>query len=468
MIAFGRDTPLIACTVSLALALVLAAPQAVADNGSFVHASDIHFTPFDPPLRARALPGMPIEEWSAYFARDPDQTLSLWGEDTNHALLATALAAIAEAAAGADFALITGDLLAHRFPDNVENALGFAQGSAANGEFAVKTTLFVAGRLRAAMPGKPVILSLGNNDSSCGDYRIEPGGSYLAATRDAVRSLVGPGLVAADFDETYLAGGYYAAAHPTLRDTTIIVLDDIMWSLWYRNSCGTTGLAPAHAMMSWFEKQLATAKAAGRKVWLAHHIPVGFDPYSTLRFRKPTCKASLVSMLAEPFASKFAALLAQYGATITASFTGHTHYDDYRLLRDAVGTVTGTEKIAPAISPIFGQNPGFHVFTYDRTTGALIDFSTRYLANLATARDPASAEWKEEYVFSRAYGVKDFSPASAETVWKAFAAEGSADDTFRRLYNVGKGELAADGLAAYVCAIGHVDAAGFTACYCGK
>ncbi len=161
-------------------------------------------------------------------------------------------------------------------------------------------------------------------------------------------------------------------------------------------------------------------------------------------------------------------MLAQYGGTVTASFSGHIHHDDYRLLRDATGAITGAEKVAPAISPVFGQNPGFHVFTYDRTTGALTDFATRYLANLDKAQDPASAEWREEYVFSKAYGVTGYSPAAVETAWRAFVGEGTADDTFRRLYNVDKGELPADGLSAYVCAIGHVDVAGFTACYCGQ
>ncbi len=451
----------------LALGAPAAAPAAMADTGTFLHVSDIHFSPFDPPLRARALAGTAIEDWATFFAADADQSLSHWGEDTNHALLTSALGEIGEVAKGADFVFVTGDLLAHRFPDNVESVFGFAQGSPANASFAVRTTLFVAERLRAALPGKPVLVSLGNNDSSCGDYRIEPGGSYLAATREAVRSLVGPGLLAPDFDETYLAGGYYAAAHPTLADTTVLMLDDVLWSIDYRNDCGSTGLDGAKAMMAWLEKQLAAAKAAGRKVWLAHHIPVGFDPYATLHSKASTCPARIVPMLAEPFASQYVALLGTYGGTVAASFTGHTHYDDYRLLRDAAGAVTGTEKIAPAISPIFGQNPGFLVFSYDRKTGALADFSARYLANLGAAKDPASAEWREEYTFTKAYGVPDFSPANAERVWKALAAEGTADDAFRGFYNVGRGELTADGLAAYICTMGHADAAGFSACYCG-
>ena len=454
------------CAMLLA-ALVAAPAVALAETGTFLHVSDIHFNPFDPAIRAKALATTATEDWPAFFAADPDQAFAKYGEDTNHALLASALIALRQTGEAADFVFVTGDLLAHRFQDNTEGALGFAQGSAANDAFAVRTTLFVAESLRAALPGKPILLSLGNNDSSCGDYKIDPGGTYLAATREIVRSLAGADLVAADFDETYLAGGYYAARHPTLADTTIIVLDDVLWSRWYQNSCGSGGLDGATAMMTWLEKQLADAETAGRKVWLTHHIPVGFDAYATVHSKETVCTAKIVPMLAEPFASGYVGLLAKYGAIVRASFTGHTHFDDYRLLRDASGTVTGTEKIAPAISPIFGQNPGFHVFTYDRATGALADFATHYLTNLEAAKDPAGGEWQEEYVFSTAYRAGNFSPAAAETVWKTFSEEGTADDTFRGLYNVGKGELSADGLDAYVCAIGHADAAGFTACYCG-
>jgi sphingomyelin phosphodiesterase acid-like 3 len=154
-------------------------------------------------------------------------------------------------------------------------------------------------------------------------------------------------------------------------------------------------------------------------------------------------------MLKEPFASTYVRLLAEYGDVVVASFVGHTHFDDYRMLRDAAGDVTGVEKIAPAISPIFGQNPGFLVFTYDKVSGVLADFTTMYLTNLEEAASPAAADWREEYAFAATYGQADFSPAAAEAMWKTLSEEGTADDTFRRLYNVSKGELSADNLDAY-------------------
>jgi sphingomyelin phosphodiesterase acid-like 3 len=150
---------------------------------------------------------------------------------------------------------------------------------------------------------------------------------------------------------------------------------------------------------------------------------------------------------------------------IQASFSGHTHFDDYRLLIDPSGAVVGLDKITPALSPIFGQNPGFQVFTYDRQTGTPTDFSTWHLTNPGAAAE--AAQWRLEYTFTEAYRQPRYAPGIVATLWQAMMKGGAARDTYRRLYKVGHGELGVDGLAAYLCAIGHSDVASFTACYCG-
>ena len=307
---------------------------AVAEEGTFIHLSDIHFDPFDPVLLSKSLAASDTEAWAEKFATVTDQRLAQFGTDTNYALLVSALSAIARYGASADFALLSGDLLVHDFETRAEAALGTAPTSEATRAFAVRTTIFVADALRAAMPGKPVIVALGNNDASCGDYHIDPGGSYLAATRETVRRLVGAHLVAPDFDETYAAGGYYALRHPTAPDVVIIVLDDVLWSERYVNSCGTNeaGMAAAKGMMAWLGKRLAEARDHGGHIWLVHHIPVGIDPIATVKSNAASCPAKVVSYLKEPFASGYLKLLIDYADVIQASFTGHIHFDDYRLI----------------------------------------------------------------------------------------------------------------------------------------
>jgi sphingomyelin phosphodiesterase acid-like 3 len=454
--------------LALALAgLIASVPpgRGAEGSGTFIVISDLHFDPFDPPSLAAALAKSAPAAWPSIFASANDQAMSPTGEDTNHALLASSLAALAKAAASADFAIVPGDFLAHGFEEKASKALGVAATSQAAGEMAARTTAFVADRLADALGGKPAIIALGNNDSSCGDYRIEPGGSYLAATRGTVRRLVGAGRLEPDFDQTYAAGGYYAARHPTVANALIVVLNDVLWSTKYRDACGTDGLAAAEAQLGWLRDRLARQRAAGGRVWLVHHIPWGIDPYSTTNARASSCPANVVAFLKEPFASEFLALLVEHRDLIQASFSGHTHFDDYRLLIDARGTVIGVDKVTPAISPIFGQNPGFQVFTYDRLSGAPTDFSTWSLANPGVA--PRAADWQLEYTFTKAYGQSAYSPGAVETVWKAMSNDSAVRDTYRRLYNVGRGALDAAQFTAYACAVGHMDRPSFTACYCG-
>jgi sphingomyelin phosphodiesterase acid-like 3 len=420
-----------------------ASARAAADSGTFAIISDIHFNP---------------------FAAAGDQAMSRTGEDTNHALLASGLAAFARAMANADFAIVPGDFLAHEFNAKAGTALGVDPASPAVADMATRTTLFVTDALARALAGKPAIVALGNEDSSCGDYRIEPGGSYLAATREAVRRLVGAERLEPGFAETWAAAGYYAARHPTVANGLIVVLNDVVWSPLYQDACGSSGLAAAHAMMGWLRERLARQRFAGGRVWLVHHIPWGIDSYATLGAKAPSCAAKVVPFLKEPFASELRSLLLEYRDVAQASFSGHTHFDDYRLLVDQRGAVIGLDKITPAISPIFGQNPGFQVFTYDRRTGTPTDFSTWHLTNPGAAAE--AADWRLEYTFTEAWRQPRYSPDIVGTLWQAMMKDGAARDTYRRLYMVGQGELAADGLAAYLCAIGHTDVTSFTACYC--
>lgn len=449
--------------------LFAAATVANADpRGALLVMSDIHFDPFDPPALAPALAESDVAAWSDRFSTVTGQAMSPYGKDTNYALLESSLAAIADAAGDVDLAIVNGDFLAHSFEDKAAKALGPAANPATVSALTVKTTLFVADRLAAALPGKPVFITLGNNDSSCGDYRLEPGGTYLADTREIIRRLAGPDRVDADFDRTYAAGGYYAARHPTLPDTLVLAVNDVLWSAEYQDACGKGGAAAGEAMLAWLRDRLARQKAAGGHVWMIHHIPWGLDSYSTARASGSSCPAKLVPFMKEPFASGFLALLGEYGDVVTASFSGHVHYDDYRLLTDAGGKPVVVDKIAPAVSPVFGQNPGFEIFDYDLRSGLPTDFTAWYLANLAEASAAVVAgDWKREYTFSEAYRQPGYSAAAVDTLWKALSADGPVRDTFRRLYNVGHGSLGPIAFPAYLCAIGNPDPASFDTCYCG-
>jgi hypothetical protein len=463
---------------ALALFVLTAVGDAGAQAGasdeasrSFAVISDIHFDPISTPGMAEMLVASRPDEGQATFGSEGAQAFSRFGEDTNLALLSSAMAALSHAAGTSDFLLVTGDLLAHRFEERAASALGTTPNAQAVRELTTKTVGYVARSLQAALPGRPIILALGNNDSDCGDYRIAPQGAFLAATRDTVRQLAGPDLVAADFDETYMAGGYYRMRHPTLPKTTILVLNDVLWASEYRNSCGDNGLAAANAMMSWLERELIEARTEARRIWLVHHIPVGVDSYASLQHTAASaCPSSVTLFLNEPFASRFLTLLRTFASTLQASFSGHIHRDSYRLVMDGDRPV-GLDKIAPAISPIFGNAPGFHVFNYNPQAGGPSNFSTWYLANLEHVSGNVSADWRQEYNFTEAYGEATYSMDSVGRVLQAVSGSTAAGETMRktfdRVYAGVQSGTGADAVAD-ICAISNLDAASFKTCVCGK
>lgn len=446
--------------------------RAAEPAGTVAIVADIHFNPLATPELAPRLAASGPEEWPAVFGSAREHNFPLRGQDTNQALLASALAALSDKAASADLVIVTGDLLAHRFEESAAEALGASPRSDIVQALAAKTVLYVSASLRAAVPDRPILIALGNNDSACGDYQIEPGGAFLASLREMVRDFAGSERLGAEFDRTYMAGGYYAMRHPGRAQTTLLVLNDVLWSTNYRNACGTDGDESADAMMAWLERELDAARVEGRQVWLVHHIPVGIDSYATLRAPADlACQARGVPFLKEPYASRFAMLLREHAATIQANLAGHTHQDDYRLITDA-GRAAGVEKIAPSISPIFGNNPGFHLFAYDKQTGDPTDFSTWFLANLDQASTANPGEWRREYIFTEAYGELSYSAAAVERIRDAMLGDGTIGESirsnFRRFYQVGGGEIAPGTLSAYACSFGNLDPASLASCYCDK
>jgi hypothetical protein len=441
-------------------------------GGTVAVVTDIHFNPFAAPEIAPQLVSSGPKDWPAILTSARRQGFSGRGKDTDQGLLASALSVLSEQAANADLVFVSGDLLGHQFQELAAWALGTRATAEAVRELASKTAVYVADALRAALPGRPVVLALGNNDSACGDYELEPGGTFLTSLRDVVRNLAGPDHLGEDFNQTYAAGGYYMMRHPRVAETTILVFSDVLWSANYQNACGKDGGQAAEAMMDWLERQLREARAGHRKVWLVHHIPAGIDAYTTLKASAElSCPAQVTPFFKEPFATRFGMLLREYASNIQANFSGHTHQDSYRLVMNG-GIAVGVEKVTPSISPIFGNNPGFHLFDYDRQTGELRDFATWYLTNLEQASAGGPADWRREYVFTQAYGQPTYSAAAVSQIEKTILGSDATGEgvrsTFRQLYPVSHGELGAEALPAHACSIGNLDLSSYTACYCVK
>ncbi|HYU30518.1 MAG TPA: metallophosphoesterase [Thermoanaerobaculia bacterium] len=423
--------------------------------GTFLSISDIHFDPFYDPKLVPQLGKADVEAWKGIFEGSQVTAWSTYGSDTNFPLLRSTLAALQSAAPKPDFILISGDFLGHGFQQSFDKAFPDTGSTAAFESFVRKTIGFVTAQLREAFPEVPIYPALGNNDSYCGDYQIDPAGPFLAALQGIWRPLLGsaPGT----FDETFPLGGFYSVPHPTVPKQRIVVLNSVFFSRKYKNACGSVG-DPASLELGWLAYTLQRAALAGETVLIVEHIPPGIDVFSTLQATGP-CQTNPVPLWQANALSTYQQILAAAPGTVAASFAGHTHIDDFRLPAGG-GFVHGT----PAVSPVYNNNPGFQVFTYDRASGALADFRTIYLDVSGGDNTP----WAVEYDFQQSFGQTAYNATTLQTVQQAIVADPVTRGNFFTFYPVRsqKGSIDPQSWKAYACGITSSTPADFASCYC--
>jgi hypothetical protein len=386
-------------------------------------------------------------------------------------LLRSALQQMAETLPKPGFMLISGDFLAHRFRPEFD-AAARDHSDAAYRVFVRKTMQFLGLQLEQTFPATPIIPALGNNDEECGDYQLQPGGPFLVDTLPILRRLVGsaggPG-----FDHDWQSYGNYTARVFGIR---ILSANTNFLSIHYRNACGsTTDGDPGRATLAWLEAELAAAKDAQERVWLVYHIPPGIDGYATLR--QGACPGTLIPMWDQTYAGAFLALMKRYADTVTASFAGHTHMDDFRLIGDAEGRY-GFALITPAVSPIFGQNPAFRTVVYD-SEGGILDQTTYGLTNLPQATAAAGGvppEWRAEYTFTRQWNLPRLDLPSLDRLYTLITDAPAEREQWQMIFPVsspvywaplsgGSGQLA-QAVRAFRCASGNVAPSDYGQCYC--
>lgn len=430
--------------------------------------TDIHFNPLADKTLGDALAAAPAEDWPAILDRGTER-MSSYGADTDWKLLRAALAAIA-AQPKPDVALLPGDFLVHSFRDVFDSSVT-VHDDAAFRRFAATTLRFLALQLDTAFAHAPLLPVLGNNDSDCGDYGVQPGGAFLAATEPITARMIGsalrPGAAADDFAKSWSALGNYTVPNPAVPNEDIVAFNDNFLSPNYRDRCGgATDINPARATLDWLARTLAAAAHAHRHMLLFYHIPPGTDAFATAR--RNSCPVTPAPLLAAPYAAEFHALMRRYRGTIVAQVAGHLHTDAFRILRDR-GTAFGVVMVAPALSPIYGQNPAFRRIALG-DDGAIQDSTTFYLANLADAVAGVAPQWRAEASFDRAWNVARFDAAGLETLYRRIAASDAARERWIASYGVqgpASAALAAPDFALYRCSVGTDQTDDFAACLCG-
>jgi sphingomyelin phosphodiesterase acid-like 3 len=424
------------CAPALALALCLAAflPPApchaglvlgwdvspTSGTGAYLLLSDIHFDPFVDPALVPALFAAPAKDWDSILAKTSRTAFPGITDDTNWPLWHSALAALKAPGLPYDYAIITGDIQAHKFTDKFA---AFKLGDQAAYEgFVRKTLLYVNLSLQAALPGTPLYWTLGNNDSECGDYGIVPGGLLISHLAQDWTEVASDPAAAQDF----VKDGYYETGLPG-NAGRFIGLNTIAWSRHLNTTCSDPKKDPGAAELDWLRAHLAADAQAGAKVVLAMHIPPGLNAF------KSQCGLPQEAFFKPEDQAPFLDLLAQYSASIRMLYAGHTHFDDLKVF-SRQGRALAAVHLTPSIGPNHGNNPSFQIGLYRRADGALQDLATYTLRNLSAA-DARGTQglWSFEYGFKQAYG-QDFDLAGLDAVAKAIHGSNTARSLYEAFY----------------------------------
>lgn len=431
-------------------------------QGLFLIVTDIHFDPFAQPELVPALDKSPVSEWSAIFKNGAGDNFQGYGKDAGYPLMVSALQAAATQSMTYDYVLYTGDYLSHGFERDYDRHTGPNPEGLTS--FSIKTARYVSRLLSETFGDIPILGVMGNTDAVCGDYKIALESPFTLGVADQWANL----SKQPERFEQFGTGGFYKVAHPTVADQDIIVLNNIFWTPRYSDSCGTNGGDPGSAMMSWLDWQLYQSQQANRKAQILLHVPPGINAYNTAR-GSGACNQRISPFWGESYAEGFLDLMRKYAGVVDYTFSGHTHMDSFVIIPDADGVPLIASQITPAVSPIFGNNPAFAVFLYDRNQGNLLDSATFYLANLQATENSATPDWQLEYTYRQTYSTRDLSAKSRSAVASRIKTDTTLRGRFSELYAVktqGSGPIRPLNWQAFACAQSAVVLDTYEACYC--
>jgi sphingomyelin phosphodiesterase acid-like 3 len=353
----------------LGLSLLLAIP-CYADE--FLTIADIHFDPFischsTPCPLLTKLNNAPPEEWEALLAAY-DHTEVRRGFDTNYPLLKATLN-FAKAKAEQEqvkFVLVLGDLISHQTRWYYRKYIG--KWSLANyAAFTKKTLLFLTWELNKTFPDLNIYVAVGNNDSYHGDYETSIRDSFFPDMTLAFSSLIKNADAKLEMQKDFPHGGYYAVnLQPNLR---LIMLNSNVFS---KKALGRDVSSIAANQLQWLHQELIAAEEHHQQVWIAMHIPETIDLYLTERMRL----FSLAQLWQQNDFNLFQKEVNEFAPSITTLFAAHLHSNwiHYGTVLRAEIPLVGTT----SISPIFGNAPGFALYTMNHESTQIQNATTYY------------------------------------------------------------------------------------------
>lgn len=429
--------------LNLVFLTAFAAPEKSADKVNFLALGDIHFDPFVSCGLAKPCPlieklrAAPAREWSSLL-RQYDLSSQQYGEDSNYTLLVSSLAAAKHAAKAneAKFVLLMGDLLGHSYRQFYS---AYSSDTKLNeyADFVKKTLEFINLEVAKAFPDIDVYSVPGNNDSYHDDYISVPGGAFFADTARIWSGLIKNSNNRASMRSQATSVGYYAVDLPQPTNVRLIVLNTNIFSYKARRVSRA-----ANEELDWLHQQLESAKRSHKRVFIAMHIPEGIEVSRSPRIQL----FRLLELWRLKYTQRFNDDLEAYAEQISGVFAGHLHSDWFHIL------VVDKEEVpvigVPSLSPIFGNNPGFKVFTYSTANKELDDFVT-YFYPLNSKR-----AWGMGYDFNQ-ITRPDCHPCPSIASMDSLQSGGSVAHFYKLFYsvNVNSKPIATQWPPYYWCAI---------------
>ncbi len=339
--------------------------------------------------------------------------------DTNAALLDSFLREAQRTNRDPPVVVIAGDFIAHHADRNAS----------------AKTIAYLARRFDAAFPRAQFLFTLGNNDSSCGDYAPTIDSAFLRDVARAWEPLVNRRGASPDFAKTFAYDGSYVAKLPE-AGLRAVVIDDNAFALRYSGKCVGSD-EPARRLAA-LRAVLQTPTAAKQHNIVLFHVPPGIDAYSTAQiahrlfvvpFMRPHERDALIDILGAP-ASRVALVLA-----------GHTHKFAFRVLPQRRGAGIPL-LLVPSVSPVFGNHPSY--LTANVSADGTLENVTQYAFD--------GTAWSQLDTLA-AVGVQRLTAPALRKLQRDLLAGSPEREIFARAYEGGAtSEIDAKSWPVYACA----------------